>query len=381
MSLSVRPPQLPDESLVGYLLRLTVRNGYSNLSDWLPLQIVNNINHGALSCTSHARLERLIGSEVKHQTILFQANLSPLFISPILESPRICPSCVIENGYLAHHWQHVGNLYCDKHHSLLEDSCQCCSESLIWDHNLLAGKCTNNACFSSLKSRKAPVELSNLGEQAIFDCYLAARFDSSPETYFLHKTKHLHVDHLISTIDKGISFLSSKGEIENWFNQLHPNAKDKLLYPKDFRVYPAELLLNSLKCQWPIQSLLTSLINDLSTPTYRKDVTPRPIALTSATLSNKLKLSAVELKQLMSIVEPAYRNKKIISPIYPVSFSKLIIRLSRHSINIANSQSIHTLSENNDELRFHLLKQVLSGTIPFYYLPSDNLLSSLHICP
>lgn len=149
--LSVIPKQIDDESLIGYILRLTARNGFQLPLDWIDeAQLKASIND-TLSVKQVSALNEFFPL-IHSLKCLSPRRHSALFQNYHIETPRVCPICIRNTGYLKEEWRHIGNLKCSIHDVGLIDVCHLCNHKLEWSLNLLEGVCTNEMCSCSLKS-------------------------------------------------------------------------------------------------------------------------------------------------------------------------------------------------------------------------------------
>lgn len=218
-----------------------------------------------------------------------------------------------------------------------------------------------------------------MGEREIIDSYLAAHFDATPNTYLLYKTNHPHIAQITKTIEQGLSLLNEKEKLNEWFERLNINEQGKRCYPKSIRAYPAKLLLNQLHHQWPIHKRLPKLINQRANFEADNTVTPASIYLTSQALANELQLNALQLKDLISIIDPSHKHKRIISPIAPIDISLVLSHISASNEPVCKGLTIDQLSKGNANTRFQLLKKVLLGEIKFNYQPKGCFINSIII--
>ena len=377
MTLSVRPAQLSDESLAGYLLRLSIRNGFSKANDWLNDRLVHNVECYCISKLQKRHLGNSIGIPFTVSPICLTSNLSPLFISPVFTSPRFCPLCLHENPYFKQVWQHAGNLYCDKHMCMLEDTCHSCQTPFKWQSALFENKCTSPDCVNSIREIAVSEYISSLGSKEVFDCYLADIFLQFPDTSLLHKTRNPSFNSLSEKVSRGLTLLSNKAQITKWFEKSLALAKLKTAYPKDLSFYSTELLLTNLQCEWPIKNILPKLLEDTPLDNMACTATITPIEITSQVLSKKLGLSTIHFKEVIALVEPSYKHKKIISPIHPINVGDIFNYLLEYKKPISNAITLYDAAKNNEEQRAKLFKAVFSNTIDFDYYPQEDILRSI----
>lgn len=142
----------PDESFMGYILRLTEKNAYESLS-WI-FQIASlNYEESRQGCmlafgTSEnlARLANLAGisptelSRLTYRCVPASDGL-PLhyfFGQPVSQGlirssrPKICPDCLSESLYCRRVWEFSAVTACPAHRCLLIDECPKCKRRISW---------------------------------------------------------------------------------------------------------------------------------------------------------------------------------------------------------------------------------------------------------
>lgn len=143
--LMVTPEPNRRENIMGYLLRASDMNGYEGIN-----QILRYAGRKAGSMhvlSQHFEIiESVFGPvgrdliNLEHVHILKRHNLklrdalssktNPLHIN--LREPKICPSCIVENGYIDLYWDIKYVECCPKHKIKLIDACPSCVKSLSW---------------------------------------------------------------------------------------------------------------------------------------------------------------------------------------------------------------------------------------------------------
>ncbi|AYA02728.1 hypothetical protein BEN74_07630 [Acinetobacter sp. WCHAc010034] len=157
-----RPEPNLDESMIGYLLRLSDANCYESLSPILSLLDDNDCEVKAHKiralCMGKLNIERLSHLTNKPQNtlnnLIFQSitlNKSQYFrvghasISDELmnfRNPAICVQCLTESSYHRKIWTVASYIVCLKHLSLLQDTCSTCHSVFNWSRtNLLKCRC------------------------------------------------------------------------------------------------------------------------------------------------------------------------------------------------------------------------------------------------
>ena len=155
-SLFVRhPAPYPTESLVGYALRLSEKNGYA--SPWGLCQLagmrqrelqtagikieklaavanrsVSELNQIAFSPADNRKLFSLLG----HRLTSTDLNIS---------QPKLCPWCIAEKGFIEAHWHLKLMVACPTHQCVVTSHCPNCAKRLRWFRpGLLECECGGN---------------------------------------------------------------------------------------------------------------------------------------------------------------------------------------------------------------------------------------------
>jgi len=146
--LVITPRPFKRESILGYLLRTTDENGYESMSQILRYAGLRDsslrtfsepyekilplfgeddcdykneiINLDYIKISKKRNLRRL---DVKHSAMRQHLNV---------RFPKICPQCVIKNGYVDIYWDIKYVECCPKHFVKLIDSCPSCHKRLSW---------------------------------------------------------------------------------------------------------------------------------------------------------------------------------------------------------------------------------------------------------
>lgn len=151
---AIRPEPHPDESFNGFLLRVGKLNCVfkpAEILDSLGIQTTAaSGNSGWLEAPSRETfraLERRLERSLESHRVRFKArDQLPWLRSEHrmihdlrLGFPRICPSCVSEQGFLDWRWGLAVTAHCPKHECLLLESCPSCHKKLNWGGSLLIG--------------------------------------------------------------------------------------------------------------------------------------------------------------------------------------------------------------------------------------------------
>jgi hypothetical protein len=137
------PAPHPTESLLGYLLRLSEKNGYLSPSAVCRLAGIKQNELGAISL----RVERLaaiascgltnlnqiafaLSVNGRRSSQLLGHRLVPAELS--LAKPKLCPQCVAERGFIEAHWHLDLMVACPIHRCLVTSKCPKCGQRLRW---------------------------------------------------------------------------------------------------------------------------------------------------------------------------------------------------------------------------------------------------------
>lgn len=129
-----------DESLLGYLLRLTHVNGLRLRWLFERAQLTSGFEYRA---ASFELLARLCGSNpealARASFALSQAGKGHQFGCTQIARPhlltdgaRVCPACLDERGYIDRLWHLRGYAACHRHFTALVDQCTSCGKSISW---------------------------------------------------------------------------------------------------------------------------------------------------------------------------------------------------------------------------------------------------------
>jgi hypothetical protein len=149
----------PDESFVGYLLRLTEVNRYKTLSWILQLAKIKDYVNSGFSFARHplpdlSPLSYLTGID---KVVLASLMYAPVrlskerlvgdysvFDSPMphyvirLSNPKVCPGCLNEFGYIRKIWELGIVTVCPIHKVKLLDTCPGCLKKVSWGRNQIS---------------------------------------------------------------------------------------------------------------------------------------------------------------------------------------------------------------------------------------------------
>lgn len=147
------PPPEPDESLVGYLLRLTELNHYRSISWILEMlgtgatvsgetwRYLTSSDEGLRLRLAEAGLGHLAEPSAPHADIWatdrrFVKSSWPRLIR--YPRPKVCTACLLAKPYYRRVWDLLPFTVCPFHETLLLDRCPRCSRALGWNRKAVA---------------------------------------------------------------------------------------------------------------------------------------------------------------------------------------------------------------------------------------------------
>jgi hypothetical protein len=160
-----------DESLMGYIIRLTEQNGYSS-SSWIILSagLTSKINRFCLfvcgppeSFRDLASYTGTTTSELSSATYDYHTFYGfPVPASSIrFGDPKVCPACLSESLYCRRIWDLCAVTVCSRHKCLLMDQCPNCMEPISWLRNRVS------VCRCEFDWREAEVRPVATSEMAL----------------------------------------------------------------------------------------------------------------------------------------------------------------------------------------------------------------------
>jgi hypothetical protein len=168
------PAPYPTESLLGYVLRLSEKNGYISPSAVCRLAGIKQNDLGAIGL----RVEKLAAiascgvADLNQITFALSVNgrrssqllshrLVPRELT--LAKPKLCPQCAAEKGFIEAHWHLELMVACPIHRCLATSECPKCKERLHW----LRPGLLECDCGGNLQASEMPKVSSS--EVALFD--------------------------------------------------------------------------------------------------------------------------------------------------------------------------------------------------------------------
>jgi len=165
------PAPYPTESLLGYVLRLSEKNGYVSPSSVCRLAGIKQSELGAIglkverlaaiaSCGAADLNQIAFALLVKHRRCsqLLGHRLVPRELN--LAQPKLCPQCVVEKGFIEAHWHLELMVACPIHQCIATSQCPKCRKPLRWFRpGLLECECGGNL----LDSKMPPISRAEAG--------------------------------------------------------------------------------------------------------------------------------------------------------------------------------------------------------------------------
>lgn len=155
--LLVRPFPKQDESIIGYLLRVSEANGYDSIN-WLlqefKLRRTNARHSYVYGTTDLKRMARALNVD---ESVLGQMTFKPIEVSLRLigsykvfgrnvpsfiirpNNPKVCPACLAEDGYCRKAWEIAVLTACPKHRCMLLQECPNCKSTIKWNRAKVCG--------------------------------------------------------------------------------------------------------------------------------------------------------------------------------------------------------------------------------------------------
>jgi hypothetical protein len=167
--LVVRGDIQPNESLAGYIVRLSQANGLRGRTQLLHMAGLTSGFDGrpdsldrlaSLTCTDVCDLQQASFAPVATDPKRHSFNGSPVSRAHLLtEGARTCPACIEEDGYASRFWHLRAYAACHRHGALLVDRCLRCRRSLSWERLSL----TECVCGAEIVMRgPAPTDVVKL---------------------------------------------------------------------------------------------------------------------------------------------------------------------------------------------------------------------------
>lgn len=404
-----RPEPFSDESMIGYLTRLSYTNGYENLNPILALLDDSNFvftPHRARNlCMGKFNIEQLSYLTDKPQetfyNLIFQpnppgeiqnfkvglANISDELMN--FRNPAVCIQCLKESYYHRKIWTVSTYTVCLKHLSLLQDTCSTCNAVFSWSKtDFLRCRCGSELKIENLKQvKRYETLLAQMTAQAINGNIIIGH-PLITDMQSLYAIIHLgfmlcnrfpwsHTKFDISrqiTSIRHIQLLNAFKPFSNWPESFHQFlakivAKNRTIYPTFsksallFRLSMAldRFLLKNLRpslfhlIEQEFRKFIHSIYpSQILLETKSKDPIPE-ILLSKEETKNMLSISKTRFNELIKI----YFKKSSLDEKYPLrkvnELKKLLLRL----VTLKQAANILNLSEYNT---INLLKKGIITT-------------------
>lgn len=151
--LQFHPRPEEEESLRGYLFRLTEANFYASPTWFNKLEpSLKRISSDPDVIDSVARLAGL--SSLEQNYLRYPYGIDDLSMPFLSANGRICPLCVQEKGFLDAMWDVAFVCACPKHEVLLVDSCHSCGAPIRWNRHHMT-QCRCGADLTKAETSKA----------------------------------------------------------------------------------------------------------------------------------------------------------------------------------------------------------------------------------
>lgn len=359
--LSVPINQKSDEYIPGYLTRLAFANGFSAIEELFR----------------KTELFALIrGRGKKYQDACAKFHLSFPLQSPAIPLPkttvRICPACILEQGYIKTDWHSLTAHHCEEHQLTLIDSCKDCHRPLQWDVQLFEAHCTNPYCGVALPW--VPSNLSKDEHKLAYECYLAGEWCLNQ----LESTENTSPSiRLVQEI--GYGFLKAPVTAEFYLNQFAHRASPGAL--------PHRVVMHSL------YELRAKLSDSWRTIEQLDAFLAKPLPITEP-LSDSLLLSVRQFCQLSGfdrndlnklidqdiVTSPEARYR--IEPDSILNTAKLFKLFIDKSAPVEGAKPLaewRDLIESFCQTFSAVLIMCVEGKIPFQYQPGELLLDSIWV--
>lgn len=314
--LSVIPKQIDDESLIGYILRLTARNGFQIPLDWIgEAHLKASINYTLSAKQVNALneffpLTQSLGS-------LSTRRHSVLFHNYHTETPRICPICIRHTGYIKEEWRYIGNLKCPIHGVGLIDFCHLCNHKLEWSITLLEGICTNEMCGCFLKSEPLNNVIECLFIDEICDCLLADFVYSQPYNTYWPNLSHPDCEKLLAATSNGYDLLN--GDFKRWIELYDSQNNPFNALPFKYKYFPLFHLAHSLENEW----FFSEQLKNLTTSTQSPSKQPVNVGSYVVTADSAMTILGLSKDEIMNF-SPEAKNKKVIPSRMRINIAPII---------------------------------------------------------
>lgn len=376
MQFAVTPCCKPQESIIGYCLRLAKRNGFTTIRDMLSDPVILRLAKGLKSGVFE--LDALLPDTAP----MGQASVRcVLFKKPHSILPRICLTCIAQDNVIPVSHQSPFIYRCDKHNDVLIDTCSHCTHPLHWDVDLLNARCTNASCQRPLRACKSVLP-DSLPPQDLSDCLFAGIFARNPHKLSIKTHTFAKCYHIRSIIEDGFELLTQERRAKRWLAETMSNFSHQL--PITFRTIPIALLQRHLKSKnWPANEVFKQLAKCEYDNAAGSNCSVPPL-LTHADVAMQLfGVELFELKQLQQFeliitTSAANLNKGVVVDISPV-FNALSFNTTLQQM--PTLKELMPLLHASNITVGKILEAILTQRLASSYLPSYDILTSLRVDP
>lgn len=254
--LIVTPSPNPNESLLGYALRVSEKNGYET-----PWHILNyaGIDQSAMKTAGfpHHKLAMLVGKPatalesisysglasdgVREFKLLGHGLGKSVKYNPLsLKHPRLCPQCVIQDGHINAFWDLTIAVACPRHKLQPIIHCQECGACLSWfRRGLIKCKCGADLIVSnSADTPQAIIDLmSLLWSKLNHNSFSTLENKSNFPIEDLNKMPMRSFLALIPTLARLVNDVEKSADSASVFNDVHKAARIFQDWPKNFHSF------------------------------------------------------------------------------------------------------------------------------------------------
>ena len=186
--------------------------------------------------------------------------------------PHVCPSCVVETGFMRSEWQLHPVTHCSKHQNKLLTHCKC-GAPFKWDHELLEFGCSE--CFASWADIAAtqPKEAipqylehfeslnDELKADFLEDLFTGCMRALRPYDSVHHGVKQLphYVEDWTGLSQQAFDMLSKMEIINQWCSSLVYKREDYEVFGNEAVFYPLVTLQEKLHMDWLVKGIKPSI--------------------------------------------------------------------------------------------------------------------------
>lgn len=142
-----------DEIFIGYVARLSYRNGFSSIRKFLKVVNINynkstfcigteNYNHLASALATGLQMDENKFKNLFKDQELLSKHVNKYVSTSHINRLRLCAKCFIKETYVKAEWMHYHTGQCTKHNCNLVNECPKCKHHFNWSGKLFKG-CTH----------------------------------------------------------------------------------------------------------------------------------------------------------------------------------------------------------------------------------------------